>query len=145
LGYSNDFVLEYGWDCIRSAVWHYGGFGNPGGAKGENRVELDICGMITFYNLTLQSLYGKHVGGTRGKEHYENGWGLRRCHRLLDISKEDADTVVSWVKQVLRPHLPPSLIERKISHIPQKSDHISYIPHLFLASFSYTIIVVYEI
>jgi hypothetical protein len=87
LGYSNDFVLEYGWDCIRSAVWHHGGFGNSGGAKGENRVELDICGMITFYDLTLQSLYGKHVGGTRGKEHYENGWGLRRCHRLLDISK----------------------------------------------------------
>jgi hypothetical protein len=122
LGHGNDFVLEYGWDWIRSAAWHYGGFGNPGGTRRENRVELDLCGMITFYDPALQSLSGKHVGGIRGKEHYENGWGLRRGHRLLDISKEDAGSVLSWIKQVLRRHRTPSLVEKlkDLFHPPTK-------------------------
>jgi hypothetical protein len=37
------------------------------------------------------------------------------------------------------------LIERQISHIPQKSAHISHIPLLFLTNISYTTFVVYEI
>jgi hypothetical protein len=56
-------------------------------------VEMDLCGMITYYDLLLHSLSGKHTGGIRGKEHYENVWGLRRGHRLLDISSKDATTV----------------------------------------------------
>lgn len=99
LGRGNTFVSEYGWDWIRSAAWHYGGFGNSAGTQRETRVTMDLCGMITYYDPTLRSLSGKHVGAIRGKEHYQNGWGLRRGHRLLDISKDDADTVKSWVKQ----------------------------------------------
>lgn len=75
-------------------------------------MELDICGMITLYDPSLQSLSGKHVGGIRGKEHYENGWGLRRGHRLLDISKEDADSVFSWVKQAFSRRRNRSLVEK---------------------------------
>jgi len=46
--------------------------------------------MLTYYDPSLRSLSGKHTGGIRGKEHYENGWGLRKGHRLVDIDKEDA-------------------------------------------------------
>lgn len=72
-GFGNTFVMEYGWDWARSAAWHYGGFGNSGGTRREDMVEMDLCGMITFYDPSLHSLSGKHVGGIRGKERYENG------------------------------------------------------------------------
>jgi hypothetical protein len=112
LGFGNTFVTEYAWDWIRGAAWHYGGFGNSGGTHPENRVNMDLCGMITYYDPLLHSLSGKHTGGIQGKEQYENGWGLRRGHRLLDISREDAATVKTWVQQVLRRHRAPSFFGR---------------------------------
>lgn len=112
LGFGNTFVTEYAWDWVRSGAWHYGGYGNSGGTRRENRVEMDLCGMITFYDPLLHSVSGSHTGGIRGKELYENGWGLRRGHRLLGISSEDAKTVKKWIQLVLRRHRAPSLLGR---------------------------------
>ncbi|KAJ8071149.1 hypothetical protein OCU04_001489 [Sclerotinia nivalis] len=115
LGFGNDFSPEYGWDWIRSASWHYGGAGANGGTHPENRINIDFCGIISYYDPSLRSLAGKHTGGIRGKEHYENGWGHRRGHRLVDISEEDARTIKTWVKQVLRPYRHASLLEKSKS------------------------------
>ncbi|KAL5322667.1 hypothetical protein ACEPPN_010642 [Leptodophora sp. 'Broadleaf-Isolate-01'] len=112
LGFGNTFSEEYAWDWVRSGAWHYGSFGSSGGTLREDRVSLDLCGMVTFYDPLLQSLSGKHIGGIRGKDKYENGWGLRRGHRLLDISTTDANTVRAWVKQVLHRHGKTSLFEK---------------------------------
>ncbi|KAF7872174.1 hypothetical protein EAF04_003099 [Stromatinia cepivora] len=62
-----------------------------------------------------RSLAGKHTGGIQGKEYYENGWGRRRGHRLVDISEEDARTIKTWIKQVLRHYRHASLLEKSKS------------------------------
>ena len=61
-------MMEYGWDWARSIAWHYGDFGNRGGTRREDRVVMDLCGMVTFYDPLLHSLSGKYVGGIRGKD-----------------------------------------------------------------------------
>jgi hypothetical protein len=104
LGFGNTFSQEYNWDWIRSAAWHYG--------SKENRVQLNFCGMISLYDPSLTSLSGKHVGGIRGRDGYDNGWGLRRGHRLLDISASDAERVRRWVERSLYHHRKLSVFER---------------------------------
>jgi len=104
LGFGNDFAQEYSWDWVRSATWHYGGFGNGRGTHKEDRVDIDLCGMVTYYDPLLTGLSGKHTGGVRGKDRYENGWGLRRGHRILDISIEDSVKIKRWVQHSLYSH-----------------------------------------
>src|SRR6266498_1419098 len=104
LGIGNIFAEQYGWEWIRSGTWHYGGSAYTRGGRQEYRVSLDLCGFVTFYDPRLTSLKGKHHGGIRGTDMYENGWGLRRGHRLLDISRSDVDSVGSWIKTSLRRH-----------------------------------------
>jgi len=87
LGYGNLFAAQNSWEWVRSCV------------KGdiEKRVKLDLCGMVTFYDPRLRSLSSSHHGGLFGYT-YQNGWGLRRGHRLLNISKADARAVRAWLK-----------------------------------------------
>jgi hypothetical protein len=66
----------------------------------EKRVRLDLCGFISWYDPSLQSLSGSHHGGLHGNDTYENGWGLRRGHRLLGVGKEDIATFREWLQVV---------------------------------------------
>lgn len=110
-GIGNLFASEYGWEWLRSSSWHYGGFG--GGSRTANqretRVDLRLCGMVTFYDPRLRSLSGKHHGGTRGDQKFQSGWGLRRGHRLLGISAKDAETVQGWTTRAVKAAFDSSL------------------------------------
>lgn len=66
------------WEWLRSASWHYSHDGDCG--VSENRVSLDMCRMISFYDPELGSLAGSHHGGLVGNYSVENGWGLRKGH-----------------------------------------------------------------
>lgn len=95
LGYGNDFAEQNGWEWVRSSTWHYGN-GDTGGIP-ENRIRLDLCGLVSWYDPSLRSLIHSHHGGLRGNDTYENGWGLRRGHRLLGATKEDIGTFREWI------------------------------------------------
>lgn len=98
LGIGNAFAEQNGWEWVRSGVWHYGNHLTGGGSLRERRIKLDFCGMANFYNPNIKSLNGKHQGGIRGNDTYQNGWGLRRGHRLLGIDVKDAQMVKEWIK-----------------------------------------------
>ncbi|OCL06213.1 hypothetical protein AOQ84DRAFT_297419 [Glonium stellatum] len=98
LGYGNLFAEQNSWEWLRSGAWGYGESGHAGGSTLERRVGLDLCGMITFYDPQLRSLSGSHHGGVSHYNTYQNGWGLRRGHRLLNIGKSDAKRVQKWLK-----------------------------------------------
>ena len=109
LGYGNLFAPQNSWEWVRSSTWHYGQSGGAGGGMMEKRVRLDFCGMVTFYDPRLRSLSGSHHRGIFGYNTYQNGWGLRRGHRLLNISKADARTVQTWLKHATaRANIPSS-------------------------------------
>lgn len=97
LGYGNLFAAQNSWEWVRSGTSGYDDFGGGAGTV-EKRVKLDLCGMATFYDPRLRSLSSSHHGGIFGCNTYQNGWGLRRGHRLLNISKADARTVQTWLK-----------------------------------------------
>ncbi len=101
-GFGNVFSEQGSFEWLRSATWHYGADGGVGGPA-ERRVKLDLCRMLSFYDLALASLAGAHHGGPVGNHSYENGWGLRRGHRLLDIDKADVEVVRSWLKDLASP------------------------------------------
>ena len=100
-GIGNAFAEQNGWEWARSGVWHYGGLITGGGSLREARVQPDFCGMVSFYDPYLRSLSGEHHGGIRGNDTYQNGWGLRRGHRLLGVSKFDIVTVRHWIQQAV--------------------------------------------
>jgi hypothetical protein len=99
-GFGNVFSEQGSWEWLRSASWHYGHDGD-GGAS-ESRVSLDICRMISFYDPELGSLAGSHHGGLVGNYSFENGWGLRKGHRLLDIQPVDVERVRLWLRDITR-------------------------------------------
>ncbi|KAL1843460.1 hypothetical protein VTJ49DRAFT_1570 [Mycothermus thermophilus] len=105
-GYGNVFAEQGSFEWLRSTTWHYGGgYGGSGGTGGlpEPRVKLDLCRMVSFYDPALSSLAGAHHGGIVGNLTYENGWGLRRGHRLLKIDDTDVKLVRGWLKNAASP------------------------------------------
>ena len=104
-GFGNVFAEQGSFEWLRSATWHYGGYGGHGGPA-EQRVKLDLCRMVSFYDPALMSLSGARHGGIVGNHSYENGWGLRRGHRLLDIDSGDVELVREWLRDMTSP--PPS-------------------------------------
>ncbi|MCJ1238768.1 hypothetical protein MMC14_006759 [Varicellaria rhodocarpa] len=92
-GIGNYYAEQTSWEWIRSGTWHYGGYANGGQSHREQRVRLDKCGMVTFYDPRLKSPNEGHHGGIRGNDTYQNGWGLRRGHRLLGITMQDSRKV----------------------------------------------------
>lgn len=125
-GIGNDYGQQSSWEWIRSGTWHYGGYANGGQGHREQRVHLDMCGMVTFYDPRLTSLRGAHHGGIRGNDTYENGWGLRKGHRLLDISIEDSRKTIDWVKTTLRRHRSGSLSLEKLRPTSSKCSGINW-------------------
>ncbi|KAF2177439.1 hypothetical protein K469DRAFT_742513 [Zopfia rhizophila CBS 207.26] len=102
-GIGNIFAEQNGWEWIRSGVWHYGSSSSAGSSRPERRVKLDYCAIASFYSPQLQSLSGKHHKEIRGNGTYHNGWGLRRGHRLLDISVADVKIMRSWISNLTTP------------------------------------------
>ncbi|KAH6624807.1 hypothetical protein B0J18DRAFT_366744 [Chaetomium sp. MPI-SDFR-AT-0129] len=90
-GYGNVFAEQGSFEWLRSASWHY--------SVPEPRIKLDLCRMVSFYDPALPSLAGAHHGGIVGNLTYENGWGLRRGHRLLEIDEDDVELVHAWLKE----------------------------------------------
>lgn len=103
-GNGDIYAERYGWEWVRSGTWHYGGYGAAGDENDrESRVQVETCGMLSFYSPLLRSLSGKHHGfNVDGPSYptFESGWGLRRGHRLLGISREDARMAGEWVREV---------------------------------------------
>ncbi|KAJ4307379.1 hypothetical protein N0V84_012778, partial [Fusarium piperis] len=99
-GVGNCFSEQGSWEWLRSASWHYGHYGDGGSPL--SRVKLDLCRMVSFYDPALTSLAGSHHGGITGNQTFENGWGLRRGHRLLDIDESDVKMVRSWLREIVR-------------------------------------------
>lgn len=97
LGYGNDFAEQNGWEWVRSATWHYGNGADSRGSVSEKRVLLDLCGFTSWYDPSLRSLSGSHHNGLRGNNTYENGWGLRRGHRLLGVTEDDTKAFRKWM------------------------------------------------
>ena len=106
-GIGNIYASNNGWEWIRSGTWHYGGYGEVAGNHPESRVDLDLCGFITFYDPNLRSLSGKHHESIDHGQSFQSGWGLRRGHRLLDISVEDSALVKTWVRTASDISTPP--------------------------------------
>lgn len=100
-GYGNVFAEQGSFEWLRSATWHYGGYGD--GGPPERRIKLDLCKMVSFYDPALLSLADAHHGGIVGNQTYENGWGLRRGHRLLGIEEDDVHLVRAWLKDMTSP------------------------------------------
>jgi hypothetical protein len=97
-GFGNDFSEQGSYEWLCSATWHYGGYRD--GGPSERKVKLDVCRMVSFYDPTLSSLVSSQHGGVMGNRTFENGWGLRRGHRLLDINKPDVELVRSWLREI---------------------------------------------
>lgn len=112
MGYGNAFAEEYDWDWLRVGTWQYGGHLKAGGGHQEKRVSLDLCGMVSFYNPALTSLTDSHHGGLFGPDGFENGWGLRRGHRLLNVSRDDVESVRAWIKDSVQFKKAPSTFSR---------------------------------
>ena len=108
LGFGNAYAAQNSWEWIRSGTWHYGTSQADAGSKMESRVELDLCGFMSYYDPSLRSLSGHHEGGFKDPDKFQNGWGLRRGHRLLGISKEDIFTVKTWLRKITNAHAFPA-------------------------------------
>ncbi|KAF2658698.1 hypothetical protein K491DRAFT_624459 [Lophiostoma macrostomum CBS 122681] len=104
LGFGNIYAAQNSWEWIRSCAWHYGTSHTDGSSKMESRVELDLCSFISYYDPSLRSLSGRHQGELGDSRKFQGGWGLRRGHRLSNISKEDVATVKSWLKDSAKAH-----------------------------------------
>jgi hypothetical protein len=98
LGYGNFFAPQNSWEWIGSDTWHYGTEEAGAGGSKEARVSLDLCGFVSYYDPSLRSFSGHYHG--QQDVLYQNGWGLRRCHRMLGISADDIRTMKSWLKQI---------------------------------------------
>ena len=97
-GIGNMYASNNGWEWVRSGTWHYGGYGHVAGNHPESRVDLNLCGFVTFYDPNLRSLSGRHHELIDDGQSFQSGWGLRRGHRLLDVSVEDSAMVKTWVR-----------------------------------------------
>ncbi|KAL0932833.1 uncharacterized protein CTRU02_211796 [Colletotrichum truncatum] len=100
-GFGNIFSEQGSYEWLRSATWHYGAYG--GGGPSERRVKLDVCRLMSFYDPDLSSLVHSHHGGIVGNQTYQNGWGLRRGHRLIGINTQDVELARSWLKEITSP------------------------------------------
>ncbi|KAI0415329.1 hypothetical protein F5X98DRAFT_365278 [Xylaria grammica] len=100
LGFGNAFGEQGSFEWLRSATWHYGNYGQGGPAFGH--VNLDLCTMVSFYDPELTSLGSLHYGRIIGNQTFQNGWGLRRGHRLVGLSSHDVKTVRSRVRENIR-------------------------------------------
>ncbi|KAL0929626.1 uncharacterized protein CTRU02_215525 [Colletotrichum truncatum] len=100
-GFGNIFSEQGSYEWLRSATWHYGAYG--GGGPSERRVKLDICCLMSFYDPDLSSLAHSHHGGIIGNQTYQNGWGLRRGHQLVEIDTYDVELARSWLKEMTLP------------------------------------------
>ncbi|KAH6614513.1 hypothetical protein B0J18DRAFT_494142 [Chaetomium sp. MPI-SDFR-AT-0129] len=99
-GYGNVFAEQGSFEWLRSATWHYGDYGGSDDLP-EPRIKLDLCRMVSFYDPALPSLAGAHHGGIVGNLTYENGWGLRRGHRLLELDEDDVKLIRAWLKDMV--------------------------------------------
>ncbi|KAI1145270.1 hypothetical protein F4825DRAFT_467479 [Nemania diffusa] len=97
LGFGNSFGEQGSFEWLRSATWHYGNYGQGGPAF--KNVKLDLCTMVSFYDTELTSLDGLHSGRLIGNQTFQNGWGLRRGHRLVGISHDDTKAVRSQLRK----------------------------------------------
>ncbi|KAI0513224.1 hypothetical protein F5B22DRAFT_612738 [Xylaria bambusicola] len=97
LGFGNAFGEQGSFEWLRSATWHYGNYGQGGPAFG--RVKPDLCTMVSFYDPELASLSSLHHGRIIGNQTFQNGWGLRRGHRLVGISSRDVKAVKSRIRE----------------------------------------------
>ncbi|KAI0977169.1 hypothetical protein F4678DRAFT_4905 [Xylaria arbuscula] len=93
LGFGNVFSEQGSYEWLRSATWHYGNYGQGGPAF--QQLSLDTCTMVSFYDPVFKSLHGLHQGRLVGNQTFQNGWGVRRGHRLVGISRADAETFKS--------------------------------------------------
>lgn len=80
LGFGNAFGEQSSFEWLRSATWHYGSHGQGGPAF--QQVKVYPCRMVSFYDPELSSLVGLHEGCLVGNQTFQNGWGLRRGHRI---------------------------------------------------------------
>jgi hypothetical protein len=103
-GFGNTYAAQNSWEWIRGVTWHYGTSQAEAGSKMESRIELDLCGFISYYDLSFRRLSGHHKGGLQGSHKFQSGWGLRRGQRLLGISKKDVFTVKAWLKEITDAH-----------------------------------------
>nr|XP_036584434.1 uncharacterized protein CTRU02_05509 [Colletotrichum truncatum]KAF6793952.1 hypothetical protein CTRU02_05509 [Colletotrichum truncatum] len=101
-GFGNIFSEQGSYEWLRSATWHYGTYG--GGGPSERRVKLDVCRLISFYDPDLSSLAHSHHSGIVGNQTYQNGWGLRRGHRLTEIDTHDVELARSWLREITLPN-----------------------------------------
>ncbi|CAI7572245.1 unnamed protein product [Penicillium bialowiezense] len=88
LAFGNVIGEQNGWEWPQRNAWQYGHEAVRG--ISENRVRLDTCRFASCLNESRRT-------DVRGNETYENGWGLRRGHRLLDASENDIATFRQWL------------------------------------------------
>ncbi|KAI4603140.1 hypothetical protein KJ359_005932 [Pestalotiopsis sp. 9143b] len=103
-GVGNAYGEQNSFEWLRSATWHYGAYGE--GGPRERRVSVDPCKMVTFYDPALSSLRDLHHGRIVGNQTFQNGWGLRRGHRLVGIGKADVEIVKSRLRELTRKQSP---------------------------------------
>jgi hypothetical protein len=92
-GFRNDFVPQSSWEWIRSDTWHYDVSAYDAGSTKETRIELDLCGFVTYYDPYLRSLSDIHRCRTTLGGSHQNGWGYRKGHRHTGVSRSDVGTV----------------------------------------------------
>lgn len=56
--------------------------------------------MVSFYDLKLSSLVDLHEGCLVGNQTFQNGWGLRRGHRIAGISKIDIEITKAYLREL---------------------------------------------
>ncbi|KAF2494713.1 hypothetical protein BU16DRAFT_573078 [Lophium mytilinum] len=103
-GFGNDFAPQNSWEWIRSGTWYYGTSATDAGSTRETRIQLDLCGFMSLLRPMPQQFEWTSPWGVRGNDTYQNGWGLRRGHRLLGISREDISTMKKWLKPITTAH-----------------------------------------
>jgi hypothetical protein len=94
-GYGTWYSEQLVWEWLRSATTLYGGGEFAGNM--ERRVQLNMCGIVTFYDPSLPSLT-RGCRSTEASQCSLGSPGLRSGHRLLNISLNDAE----WIQTCIR-------------------------------------------
>lgn len=97
-GFGNVFGEKNSFEWLRSATWNYGNYGQGGPAF--QQVKVDPCRMVSFYDPVFSSLADKHKGRLIGNQRFQNGWGLRRGHRIADINKNDIEKTKALLRDL---------------------------------------------
>lgn len=90
--------------CEALVTWHYGSHGQGGPAF--QQVKVYPCRMVSFYDPELSSLVDLHEGCLVGNQTFQNGWGLRRGHRIAGISKIDIEKTKAYLRELTAPDAP---------------------------------------